>query len=1067
VKLKKTIAGAVLATPLAWVSPAQAVEPGPRSLPTAPVTLITGDRVTVTGTDTIIERGAGRSGITFITDEHAGRLRVIPSDALPLLSQGRLDPRLFDVTALAELGDTLPLVVTAEKGGPRSTMTATGAKVTRDLSAVNGVAVQTPRADRPRFWAELTANTLAAGTTKVWLDGLRKPVLDTSVEQVGAPAAWQAGHTGSGVKVAVLDTGVDATHPDLAGRVAAQANFTEDPDGRDRVGHGTHVAATIAGSGEKYKGVAPGAQLLDAKVCAGTGCHESAILAGMQWAGEQGAKVVNMSLGGPDTPGLDLLEVAVAELTEKYGTLFVVAAGNSGMERSVSSPATADAALAVGAVTKDEALAEFSSRGPRVSDAALKPEITAPGVAITAARSKDSSGNGSHLALSGTSMATPHVAGAAAILAGQRPGRSAQDLKSALMGAARPNPALGVFDQGAGRLDVAQATTQSVLAVPAGVSFGLQSWPHDDDTPVTRKVTYRNTGTASAQLTLTVGEGPFTVEPAAVTVPAGGQAEVSVTADTGKGTPEGLIGGHLVATGEGVKVSTPLAVDNEVEHHELTLRHTARDGGPSTAFFTTVRRTDTPTGWMQLIDVDPRSGSTVALRLPKGRWQVRSYLESGGQATQLIHPGLDLTGSQTLDVDARLGKPLSVTLPDAAAKQLMGQVTYTMPIPGPIPGGTNTVAFIGDRFEDMTVARLGPDRTYDGVLAKVGGLWARPGPGGDSVSSPATYDLAWFHEGGMITGLRREVAWRDLAQIRADYATQTNGATGSSVRVGLPPGRAIRGYGMRTGFATPFTRSEYVNTDGGLQWRQSFWEDLTPDSSASAMSPLTGYRAGRTHRESWNRGVFSPALPPVGDGSGELVRAGDRIRVNVPGFGDGSGRLGWASLTRARITLHRDGEPVGELPGVNGEFTVPAGPALYRLVLESERKDSAVLSTRTSTSWTFRSEHAEDAEVPLPVSLIRFSPGLDARNSAPSGRPYRVPVGVESWPGAGRVRELAVDVSYDDGATWKRAEVRRGAAVLRHPAGDGFVSLRAKAADTSGNTVEQTVIRAYRITARH
>lgn len=117
--------------------------------------------------------------------------------------------------------------------------------------------------------------------------------------------------------------------------------------------------------------------------------------------------MVNLSLGGTDTPEVDPLEAAVAALTERHDMLFVVAAGNSGNERSVESPASADAALAVGAVTKSGELAEFSSRGPRAADSAIKPDLTAPGQEIVAARAKDAPyGEGSYVSMDGTSMAT-------------------------------------------------------------------------------------------------------------------------------------------------------------------------------------------------------------------------------------------------------------------------------------------------------------------------------------------------------------------------------------------------------------------------------------------------------------------------------------------------------------------------------------------------------------------------------------------------------------------------------------------------------------------------------------
>ena len=192
----------------------------------------------------------------------------------------------------------------------------------------------------------------------------------------------------------------------------------------------------------------------------------------MQWAaGTQRAKVVNMSLGGTDTADVDPLEQAVQNLTAEFGTLFVIAAGNSGADSSVASPATADDALSVGAIDRDDNLASFSSRGPRLGDYGIKPEITAPGVDIMAARGKDSElgipagPGGKYMMLSGTSMATPHVAGAAAILAQQHPDWTPAQLKAALMAAAKPNPTIGVYAQGAGRVDIARAITQRVTSL--------------------------------------------------------------------------------------------------------------------------------------------------------------------------------------------------------------------------------------------------------------------------------------------------------------------------------------------------------------------------------------------------------------------------------------------------------------------------------------------------------------------------------------------------------------------------------------------------------------------------
>ncbi|WP_406434788.1 S8 family serine peptidase [Streptomyces sp. NBC_01589] len=194
----------------------------------------------------------------------------------------------------------------------------------------------------------------------------------------------------------MLDSGADTTHPDLAKRIVASRSFVAGEDVIDRNGHGTHTASTVAGTGAAShgaeRGVAPGADLLVGKVLADNGSGPiSGIIAGMEWAARtEHAKVINMSLGTPawhtqDDP----LSRAVNQLSVETGALFVIAAGNSGNSpHSVSAPGTADAALTVGAVDSSDQLAPFSSAGPRLMDDALKPDLTAPGVDVLAARSQ-------------------------------------------------------------------------------------------------------------------------------------------------------------------------------------------------------------------------------------------------------------------------------------------------------------------------------------------------------------------------------------------------------------------------------------------------------------------------------------------------------------------------------------------------------------------------------------------------------------------------------------------------------------------------------------------------------
>lgn len=244
------------------------------------VTLITGDRVLVDsrGRAGGIERAKGREGIPFFTQTHNGRTYVVPRDARRLIADGTLDQRLFDIGELAGPESRkahragLKVIVgyrgAAAKSARSEVRSSDGTTLRRTLSALDADAVTSAAAtdSTGALWDALTRErsdgsaATTSGIARIWLDGVRKASLDRSTGQVGAPAAWARSYDGTGTKIAVVDTGIDATHPDLAGRVVAERNFSGSPDAKDRVGHGTHVASTAAGTGAKdarFKGVAP------------------------------------------------------------------------------------------------------------------------------------------------------------------------------------------------------------------------------------------------------------------------------------------------------------------------------------------------------------------------------------------------------------------------------------------------------------------------------------------------------------------------------------------------------------------------------------------------------------------------------------------------------------------------------------------------------------------------------------------------------------------------------------------------------------------------------------------
>lgn len=1106
--------GLVLGTGSAGLAAPTAAKPQPAA-PTAraqakpvTVTLLTGDRITLASPEArtgSVQPGKGREQMQFVANHEPDGLYVVPRDAQRLIRSGQLDRRLFNVTGLVQAGyhdaarDNLPLIVTYRAGAVASaagTLRGVGARVTRELPAIGGAAVAATKAGAGAFWAGVTTGEggaaradTAGGIEKIWLDGKRQLNLDHSVAQIGAPAAYQAGFTGRGVTVAVLDTGVDVNHPDLVGRVAEARNFSEEAEPGDIVGHGTHVASIIAGSGAasggKYRGVAPDATLVSGKVCELYGCTESAILAGLQWAAvDKQADVVNISLGGYDTPEIDPLEEAVNTLTAQTGTLFVIAAGNDYTDASVGSPGSADAALTVGAVDRDDKLADFSSRGPRVGDDAVKPDITAPGVEIVAAKGAGTELGtpvGEHyVSASGTSMATPHVVGAVALLGQQHPDWSAAQFKATLMASAKPDPTLTAYQQGAGRVDVARAITQPVTTDPASVSFGRTSWPHTDDTAVTRTVTYHNPGTAELTLELalqasgpdgvTAPAGLFRTSADRVTVPAGGQAAVTVTANTSVASADGYWSGRLTATAGATVVTTPVGVHKEVESYDLTLTHIDQAGNPAVEYNSLLVGLD----YFLFAGVYEEDG-TLTTRLPKGRYGLntnifRERAEEEYDATILVQPELTVDRNTTLTLDARRARPVQVTVPKRSAAPALIDLSANWVT----DDGSFGTTLLADSFEGLTAGPIGSGTATAGFSSQIGSQWAEPGPENDFAASPYLYAVADLFPGRFPNGYVRHYRDRDLATVRNDLRGSLNGQ--DAYRVLFPAFvENTGGWAIVLPVDVPGQRVEYLGTDAGVRW-ESTLEFSVPDdegwplTQAVLASPPTAYRAGRDYQQVWNEAPYGPLFPDSRWPDEGLVRWGNFIGVSLPVYGDAAGHGGGSLTTTARTALYRNGELVGEAPDPGfGGFEVPAGRADYRLAVSATRT-VAELATSTEVAWTFRSgEVPGDEYVKLPAMAIRYAPKLDVTNAAPAGRQFDIPVTVQRQPGApgAQVRRLTVEVSYDDGRTWRDADVRSTrsgwVAGVRHPAGAKYVSLRAKATDSAGNTVTQQVIRAYKL----
>jgi len=296
-----------------------------------------------------------------------------------------------------------------------------------------------------------------------------------TVNTINASSMWSEGYEGAGIKVGVIDSGINQFHVDFSGRVIAAQSFIKieygydhddtTPDDVSDVGHGTHVSGTIAGDGTanpNYVGVAPQALIYMGKVA--DGATLQSIIAALDWlVGTIKVKVINFSMGATDSPGEDVEEIAWKNAVRVNKVVCVTSAGNEGENGfyTIGSPAGLADMISVGAADDTGtpvSLAYFSSNGPTVDDQ-MKPDVLAPGYAIWAPAHDSNTG---YRMLYGTSMASPHVTGAVALLIeacndngfAYNPGL----IKAALMKTATPIN-VDILKQGRGVINVGKAWT--------------------------------------------------------------------------------------------------------------------------------------------------------------------------------------------------------------------------------------------------------------------------------------------------------------------------------------------------------------------------------------------------------------------------------------------------------------------------------------------------------------------------------------------------------------------------------------------------------------------------------
>ena len=545
---------------------------------------------------------------------------------------------------------------------------------------------------------------------------------DWGLAATSVPAVWSTyGLRGAGVTVGTIDTGVTAENPDLVGKIAAWRDFVgSSPIPRDENGHGTHTAGTIVGgsAGGAPIGVAPQARLVVARAMDATGAgSSSALMAAAEWMSDPDGNpatadqpaVINNSWSAPGAN--DTWFRPMVRRWVELGIVPVFAAGNTGPgSGSVGSPASYPESLAVGAIDQDGSVGSFSGRGPVIwqdqdgtgpagGTLLVKPDIAAPGVGIVS-----TVGTG-YLAYSGTSMATPHVAGVAALLSQAAPALGAQEIVDTLKGTAADLGAPGPDSAtGTGRLDALRAV-QAVMGSTPDTRFART--PPAATRAASQRYEVALTGGATMARSRVDG-GPWS-EP-------GPELALSLSLPQGRHTVEAQA---IDATG--LADPTPARHVVTVDRTRPTLAIAVTRRGESAIFRAHVRDrlsgSSAATIRWSFGDGEMARGATVRRRFAESRarrvvltardaagnqgFAVRRFVPRGAAAVRALRvPGRPARGTGSLQVSGRLVRTASLTMalrPLRAGAVTAGGGLAASFVPAPVGAPVATAALRAGR----------------------------------------------------------------------------------------------------------------------------------------------------------------------------------------------------------------------------------------------------------------------------------------------------------------------------------------------------------------------------------
>lgn len=1132
----------VAAVLVAAMLPAAQAAPAAAAPPTTPagasvadpvrVTLLTGDTVTLEPGD------GGRPQVLFEprhgTDGGGGfrvwrqgeSTYVVPSDVSALVP-AVLDRALFDVTGLAAMGyddarrGDVPLIVERAAGTRTLAAAPEELRARRTLDSIDATAATVDKAGAAGLGDDLArlagrgapdrdrTARMFGGVDRIWLDAQLRATqvaateaqatavqaaetaaaeesdaaeLDGYLDLVDAPAAWDAGLDGAGVTVAVLDTGIDAGHPDLAGRVREASDFTG-TGAEDRHGHGTHVASLAAGTGARAdgarRGIAYGAELLSGKVLDDTGTGQASwVIEGMQWAVRQGADVVNMSLGGVAGDADDPTAQAVDALSASSDTLFVAAAGNRGGlgvdHFTVETPGTAASALTVGAVQTNDLLAIFTGEGPVRGSYRHKPDLTAPGVDVLGARAGARDGD-FYRSMSGTSQATPVVAGSAALLRQRHPDWTWRQVKSALVTSAHDHANATSWSEGGGRLDLGRAVAQTLHADLSAIDLGQLR--HPDDDVRTRTLTLSNDAAEPVDATIsdmlddgwgaTAPDAALTASPATLTVPAGGTASTTITFDPALADDRMLQGMVDVATTGGEGPHLAVSVYDEPERYDFTVRVLDRAGRPYAGGVVNLVNATDIRGTFFDVRLDERGEATV--RTPPARFSVFSRVTTpagdGEQKTFSLAGSAEVTVDRdtTYVADARDAERVRPpTISGQATEAVQASVAYSR------YDDERRGSIEYDFFDPADIAAgrvfVSPTEPVRQGIFESAFHWRLEPKGDRRPTTPDAYELVVITPTfGPSPHLDRHDVAR-LARVDNRYAALDGRDTFTAKRTFVTDLSAV-GLFHRRPVDAPSRVVELVTPAPNLRWRQCLAVPAVP--VAELCEPAAGivHERGERRTVDWARGLHADIAFATHSRATFSVGAGLADGTHV-------GRFPGTTQTQ-QTRLYRDGVLVGTRDQNEVSAAVPPESAEFRVEHRyTTPQDTLPVATGGSTVWTFRStppEAGQTGQTVPPLLRLRYAPLVDDLGRARAHHLLPITVSVGHLAGASgtvpRPTSARLAYSTDDGETWQALRTTRIGTTRWIAVVPGWavrsgraISLRTTAGDSAHGAIEQTVL---------